>query len=73
MTRPIIPKSTFPTAEEDVNAARLSPDTAQTRSSSYRLAYTDDEFLLRDELREESRPVASNKTEAGRAETVALK
>lgn len=41
----------FPTAEEDVGAARLVVDTAQTRSSSYRLAYTDEEFLLRDELR----------------------
>ena len=51
MTRPELPKSTFPTAEEDVSAARLSPDTAQTRSPSYRLAYTDDDFLLRDELR----------------------
>ena len=51
MTRAKIPKSAFPTAEEDVSAARLTPDTAQTRSPSYRLAYTDDEFLLRDELR----------------------
>ena len=51
MTRPVIPKSAFPTAEEDVSAARLTPDTAQTRSPSYRLAYTDEEFLLRDELR----------------------
>lgn len=51
MTRPELPKSTFPTAEEDVSAARRAPDTAQTRSASYRLAYTDDEFLLRDELR----------------------
>lgn len=51
MTRPVIPKSAFPTAEEDVSAARLTPDTAQTRSPSHRLAYTDEEFLLRDELR----------------------
>ena len=51
MTPPQIPESPFPTAEEDVSAARLTPDTLQTRSSSYRLAYTDEDFLLRDELR----------------------
>jgi hypothetical protein len=51
MTRAKISKNTFPTAEEDVNAARLTPDTVQTRSPSYRLAYTDEDFLLRDELR----------------------
>lgn len=51
MTRPELPKSAFPTAEEDVSAARLTPDTIQTRSPSYRLAYTDEAFLLRDELR----------------------
>lgn len=48
---PEIQNHVFPTAEEDVGAARRAPDTPQTRSSSYRLAYTDDEFLLRDELR----------------------
>lgn len=46
-----VPESAFPTAEEDVSSARLTPDTRQTRSPSYRLAYTDEEFLLRDELR----------------------
>lgn len=51
MTPPEVPKSAFPTAEEDVSAARLTPDTLQTRSPSYRLAYSDEEFLLRDELR----------------------
>ena len=51
MTPPQIPESPFPTAEEDVSAARLTPDTLQTRSPSYRLAYTDEDFLLRDELR----------------------
>jgi len=40
------PKSVFPSAEEDVDAARLMPDTPQTRSHSYRLAYTDSDFLL---------------------------
>ena len=51
MTTTEIPESPFPTAEEDVSAARLAPDTNQTRSPSYRLAYTDEAFLLRDELR----------------------
>lgn len=51
MTPPEIPENPFPTAEEDVSAAKLSRSTAQTRSPSYRLAYTDNDFLLRDELR----------------------
>lgn len=51
MRRAEIPKNTFPTVEEDVSAARLTPDTVQTRSPSYRLAYIDENFLLRDELR----------------------
>jgi uncharacterized protein (TIGR00730 family) len=46
-----IPVQVFPTAEEDAGAAKLVPDTLQTRSPSYRLAYDDKEFLLRDELR----------------------
>lgn len=44
-------KSVFPTAEDDAGVAKRAPDTPQTRSPSYRLAYTDDEFLLRDDLR----------------------
>ena len=44
-------KSVFPTAKDDAGSARLSPDTLQTRSKSYRLAYTDKDFLLRDEVR----------------------
>jgi len=46
-----IPGNVFPTAGEDVGASKLMPDTPQTRSQSYRLAYSDEEFLLRDELR----------------------
>lgn len=46
-----ITKNVFPTAGEDVGASRLMPDTPQTRSESYRLAYSDEDFLLRDELR----------------------
>jgi uncharacterized protein (TIGR00730 family) len=41
----------FPTAHEDLKSARLCPATPQTVSDTYRLAYEDTEFLLRDELR----------------------
>jgi len=51
MTEPEIPEHVFPTAEEDAGAARLMPDTPQTHSPSYRLAYEDHDFLLRDDLR----------------------
>ena len=44
-------KRTFRDAHDDIETARDIPDTAQTRSPSYRLAFADDEFLLRDELR----------------------
>lgn len=47
MKTPDNKKSVFPTAAEDVAHARKS----RLDSPSYRLAYTDDEFLLRDELR----------------------
>ncbi|WP_102226245.1 LOG family protein [Acidimangrovimonas sediminis] len=38
-------------AGEDVRHARETPDTPQGRSPSYRLAYADTDFLLRDDLR----------------------
>lgn len=41
----------FPSARDDVAAARLTVDTPQTLSPSYKLAYDDHDFLLRDELR----------------------
>lgn len=41
----------FPSAKDDVAAARLTVETPQTSSSSYKLAYDDRDFLLRDELR----------------------
>ncbi|MDX1698262.1 MAG: TIGR00730 family Rossman fold protein, partial [Thiohalobacterales bacterium] len=41
----------FPTAEEEAGCVAPAPATAQTRSASYRLAYADEDFLLRDELR----------------------
>jgi uncharacterized protein (TIGR00730 family) len=45
------PTQVFPTAGDDADAAMLAPETAQTRSPSYLLAYADNDFLLRDELR----------------------
>ena len=45
------PNSAFPSAREDLGASRLVVDSPQTRSHSYKLAYNDKEFLLRDELR----------------------
>lgn len=44
-------KKVFPSAEEDIYAAKIAPETPQTHSSSYRLAYDDRDFMLRDELR----------------------
>jgi uncharacterized protein (TIGR00730 family) len=41
----------FISALDDAQSARLLVDSPQCRSSSYRLAYQDEEFLLRDELR----------------------
>jgi len=41
----------FPSAREDEQAARRRKDTPQTLSASYRLAFADADFLLRDELR----------------------
>ncbi len=41
----------FRDSPEDVEVARHIADTAQTRSPAYRLAFADDEFLMRRELR----------------------
>jgi uncharacterized protein (TIGR00730 family) len=43
--------SAFRDASLDRTTARGVPDTPQTRSTSYRLAFADDEFLCREELR----------------------
>jgi len=46
------PESNFPTAAEDAKTARLTPAvTPQVASSAYRLAFDDDDFLLREETR----------------------
>ena len=44
-------KKFFISALDDVKSAHLHVDSPHTRSSSYRLAYQDEEFILRDELR----------------------
>lgn len=44
-------KGPYPRAGDGAKAARVHVDSPQTRSPSYRLAYQDEEFLLRDELR----------------------
>ncbi|MFG6079047.1 LOG family protein [Paracoccus litorisediminis] len=38
-------------SQQDAVAARQLPDTPQTRAPAYRLAFTDDDFMLREELR----------------------
>jgi len=43
--------SPFRQAKEDIETAREIPDTPQTRAPSYRLAFADDSFLCRDDLR----------------------
>ncbi|SEI63747.1 hypothetical protein SAMN05421762_3204 [Pseudooceanicola nitratireducens] len=42
---------TFRDAHTDIQTADDVPDTPQTRAPAYRLAFADDEFLCRDELR----------------------
>jgi hypothetical protein len=44
-------KEAFPSAREDAQAAELFVQSPQTLSPSYRLAYRDSDFLLKDELR----------------------
>ncbi len=41
----------FRDSHQDREAAHQIPDTAQTRASAYKLAYDDNEFMCRDELR----------------------
>ncbi|RBI85543.1 TIGR00730 family Rossman fold protein [Rhodosalinus halophilus] len=44
-------RSPFPDAGSDRSTAEHLPQTPQTRSPAYRLAFDDEDFLLRDELR----------------------
>ena len=45
------PKRIFPTSKVDAQAASHVPSTPQTESSAYKLAFQDEEFLLREDLR----------------------
>ena len=51
MTDHIDPPRRFPDAREDLERWDRAPDTPQTRSPSYRLAFSDGDFLTREELR----------------------
>src|SRR3954452_14667144 len=51
MTQPTPPKRIFPTSEVDARAAEHVPSIPQTESSAYKLAFQDNEFLLREDLR----------------------
>ena len=51
MTDPNPPKRIFPTSKVDAAAARHIPSSPQTESNSYKLAFQDTEFLLREDLR----------------------
>ncbi len=44
-------KRVFPDAHEDIERVRKTAGTAQTRATAYRLAFNDEDFLARDELR----------------------
>ncbi|SHI71289.1 hypothetical protein SAMN04488012_102348 [Palleronia salina] len=44
-------QSPFRDAHQDIETARDIPDTPQTRAPAYRLAFADDDFLCREELR----------------------
>jgi len=51
MVDPVPPKRIFPPAKEDAASARAQTPLPQTADPAYRLAYQDDDFLLRDDLR----------------------
>src|SRR5690348_15425009 len=45
------PKRIFPTSKVDARTAEHVPSVPQTESSAYKLAFQDNEFLLREDLR----------------------
>lgn len=51
MTENKPPKRIFPSSKVDAQAAKHVPSSPQTESEAYKLAYQDDEFMLREELR----------------------
>ena len=62
------PQRRFPDAREDLRHWEDIPDTPQTLSPSYRLAFSDAEFLTRDELRPVRLQLELLKTEMALAE-----
>lgn len=51
MTETHVPARIFARAAQDAEAAKKAVSTPQTEAASYRLAYQDEEFLLREDLR----------------------
>ncbi len=62
------PPRRFPDARKDLERWEGVPDTPQTRSPSYRLAFSDPDFLTRDELRPVRLQLELLKTEMALAE-----
>src|SRR5258707_8100784 len=50
-SQPYPPKRIFPTSNVDARAAEHVPSVPQTESVAYKLAFQDNEFLLREDLR----------------------
>src|SRR5438309_6362967 len=50
-TQSVPPKRIFPTSKVDARAAEHVPSVPQTESAAYKLAFQDNEFLLREDLR----------------------
>ena len=42
----------FRDSVQDIEGAKRTPDTAQTRAPAYRLAFTDRDFMAREDLRQ---------------------
>ena len=51
MSDAVPPKRIFPTSKVDAQAARHVPSSPQTESAAYKLAFQDEDFLLREDLR----------------------
>src|SRR3954449_10547249 len=50
-SEPVPPKRIFPTSKVDARTAEHVPSIPQTENSAYKLAFQDEEFLLREDLR----------------------
>ncbi len=68
MTIPSEPQRRFPDAREDLESSDRVPGTPQTQNPSYRLAFSDADFLTRDELRPVRLQLELLKTEMALAE-----